>query len=229
MGEDVDPLDADDAGWEDALRARWLRLGDQNRPQDPDTLVEVIRAAWQYPDHGIMEDTPDARAAIRALDEAYDRFAEAAEGLREVLIAHEHYFVLPALLAARSPPHRDSASIEPQLRAVQLALEAFPEVPRLSRRRKRVGRKAVQQPRTRVIVQAVAWYLVNVEQTVVTSSFAMDGKVLSHPTSRAAVLAEATLQALGLTVDLSKLRNHLREVRKLDLGSYNLWAICKPL
>jgi hypothetical protein len=148
--------------------------------------------------------------------------------LKAVFQENEHLYVLARLMPERAEAGTDLVALGHQLRLVQEAIENFPSVPLLFERADLGGSKPYNQPRARAIVEGVAWYLANHEPPKATCGFekTVDGL---QPTSRAAHLATATLDAIRMSIPPEELRTILRDVASRNFENMCIWDLFKPL
>lgn len=192
-----------------ALFAAWRKLDRTQRPTQPRRLVQLLLDCfvWPVPD---FHPAPNARYDLEvAADANLKRFIQAAMALRVSLPRSDDYYVLSSLMEARLPAGQlgdDAAErlhqLEDWLRSESLSLG-------LKRRVRRPRPGHIKDPYVRGMVRAVFWYILRVEGQQPTQSFTGSPPA---PTSRAAILAAVTVDALGYSVE--GIKRHVEEVMR---------------
>jgi len=216
------PLDSDNDPEEAArqmLFAGWANLR-EHAPRDPDELADLLVSCFASPQPDFYPSPARREKLTRVADDVWALVMKAADQLDREIPSSNDFFVLTNLLADRIPQEK-LGELEPTLNAIEEALRSASKIALANRKQLAPEDRPakVVNPFVRQFVRAVYWYIWHVEGEEPRVSF-----VGGNPTSRATILAEASLIALGY--DAEKLEHTCREVRREEdwrADTFDFW------
>jgi hypothetical protein len=226
VGEAPDRLEPNLACTRRIFRA-WRELRSEFRPNFPTTLMRILRDWYQYPYPAFVMATPEFEARVKALDDAYDAFAEAINSLRLNLPDSEHWHPLQYLMEQRYPADADSAKLNSLFIRLERSVRAGLNAPKLPPRKGTSSRGApVKHPEARTVVTLICWYVATVEKGKVSRGFEAE---FGFPTGKCGNIIAATLKAMGITVPDSTIETGIRHFRNEKLDRRNYWELIPVL
>jgi hypothetical protein len=189
--------------------------------------MAVLRDVYQYPQPDYLHGRQPRVVATR-IDKAFDEADQALRRLAAVLPQSDHWNVLTAVLDDRIPPEESWKQLADQFSELErLSHAVAAERPLPPRELPSSRGRPIRNEEARVIVQAICWYLVNVEGVRRLKS-GFDDET-GAPTSRPARIIEATFVGMGRPMAGSEIQTHLNAVRKLKLNAVKHWELISVL